>query len=429
MHTDCSSSQESLSLIDPIERFSLGPSGRVITRSIQRRSGGKSHTRVSLDDRVPASVDEDGLAALFDQATLRSRDIPKSFGKGANVRSVDLFSGAGLLSLGAMQACHALGIGFDPILAIDAAPIAARAYAANFPTCNVVSGDIVELIDGRLGTEHSESESQLRKQLGRIDLLLGGPPCQGHSDLNNHTRRDDPKNRLYDRMARFAEIVRPTNIVIENVPAVRHDRRGVVGVVVDHLQELGYRTFSGVVRLADLGVPQSRSRHVVVASLTSGAAIADCLQSMRRPWRSTTWAIGDLKSVPRTDIYDTASVPTVKNRNRIDYLFSNRTYDLPDRFRPDCHKLKAHSYRSMYGRLKPNEPAQTITSGYGSMGQGRFVHPTQRRMITPHEAARLQLIPDSFNLRHIEKRTALAEVIGNAVPPKLAYVLALDLLR
>ncbi|MCY1248744.1 putative BsuMI modification methylase subunit YdiO [compost metagenome] len=82
----------------------------------------------------------------------------------------------------------------------------------------------------------------------------------------------------------------------------------------------------------------------------------------------------------------------------------------------------------MYGRLNPNLPAQTITSGYGSMGQGRFVHPTQRRMITSHEAARIQGFPDYFRFEPVSKLTALREMIGNAVAPPVAATLLVQLL-
>jgi DNA (cytosine-5)-methyltransferase 1 len=82
----------------------------------------------------------------------------------------------------------------------------------------------------------------------------------------------------------------------------------------------------------------------------------------------------------------------------------------------------------MYGRLKPHEPAQTITSGFGSPGQGRFVHPTQLRTLTPHEAARLQFFPDFFDFSLAKKKTALASMIGNAAPMKLSYVFGLELL-
>src|SRR5439155_20605066 len=87
-----------------------------------------------------------------------------------------------------------------------------------------------------------------------------------------------------------------------------------------------------------------------------------------------------------------------------------------------------HTYNSMYGRLSWNEPAQTITTGFGSMGQGRFVHPALSRTLTPHEAARLQTLPDFYDLDTSKGRGAWAMVIGNAVPPPLGVHLIEPLL-
>jgi DNA (cytosine-5)-methyltransferase 1 len=109
-------------------------------------------------------------------------------------------------------------------------------------------------------------------------------------------------------------------------------------------------------------------------------------------------------------------------------LFTHGLHDLPDSQRPDCHRLKPHDYRAVYGRLYADRPAPTMTTGFGSTGQGRFVHPTQKRTLTPHEAARLQFIPDFFDLSGLTRRH-LQTFIGNAVPPKMLYVLAKELLR
>lgn len=127
----------------------------------------------------------------------------------------------------------------------------------------------------------------------------------------------------------------------------------------------------------------------------------------------------DLKDIRSDEIYNTSSAPDGENRRRIDYLFDHRCYDLPNARRPECHRDFEHSYNSMYSRLRWDKPAQTITSGYGSMGQGRYVHPGRRRTITPHEAAGLQTIPDWFAFEPASTRTALARMIGNAVPPLL----------
>ena len=140
--------------------------------------------------------------------------------------------------------------------------------------------------------------------------------------------------------------------------------------------------------------------------------------------KPVTWAIGDLIEAAGGGVFDIAPEPTEANRRRIDYLFDNDLYDLPDAERPDCHR-NGTSYTSVYGRMPPDRPAQTITTGIGSPGQGRFIHPTRRRLITPHEAARIQGFPDwfSFAVKGREpSRKELAKWIGDAVPPFLGFV-------
>jgi DNA (cytosine-5)-methyltransferase 1 len=127
-------------------------------------------------------------------------------------------------------------------------------------------------------------------------------------------------------------------------------------------------------------------------------------------------------------VFDQAAVHSETNKLRIDYLFDHDLHELPDHVRPDCHRLKKHSYNSVYGRMRWDEVAPTITTGFGSTGQGRFVHPLRRRTLTPHEAARIQFIPDFFDFGNSQRRQ-LQEMIGNAVPPKLSFMLALELLR
>jgi DNA (cytosine-5)-methyltransferase 1 len=141
------------------------------------------------------------------------------------------------------------------------------------------------------------------------------------------------------------------------------------------------------------------------------------------------WAIEDLLDVgPRIGL-DAHKTPDPVTQARIDYLFEHNLFDLPDHMRPDCHRKKSHTYPSVYGRMSWQEAAPTITSGYDTMGQGRFVHPKRRRTITAHEAARLQFIPDFVDFSSVVERSSLARLIGNAVPPKLSYVLGLELMR
>ena len=121
------------------------------------------------------------------------------------VRTADLFCGCGGLSLGIREACWSLGRSFMSALAVDHDPRALRVYRKNFSPLRTSRKDLETLFDRELGALPSAQERHWLKKAGTIDVLVAGPPCQGHSDLNNQTRRSDPRNRLYERVGRFVE--------------------------------------------------------------------------------------------------------------------------------------------------------------------------------------------------------------------------------
>ncbi len=357
------------------------------------------------------------------------------------VRVADLFSGCGGLTLGAEEGLRQHGMTGEPRLVVDMMEAAIDVYVDN-----LIPGPFVRTLqdsmDGPLvhcgdvcgllalpGTQLSSVELRLGAKVGGIDLLIAGPPCQGHSDLNNHSRRDDPRNSLYLRAVRAVEVLEPSAVILENVPTVLHDRSDVVGTAKRELARLGYEFDDAIIKAADLGMPQRRRRHFLVASRIGRPVLASILQPHIREGTPVWPYLEDLAGAGETPpgIYSTPSGISDVNRQRMKYLFEHDLYDLPDEMRPDCHRTKSHSYKSVYGRLHPERPAQTITSGFGSMGQGRYVHPTQPRTLTPHEAARLQGFPDFFDFSSVTKRTRLHEMIGNAVPPRMAAVLVWSL--
>ena len=364
-----------------------------------------------------------------EQAYLRSSVAPPAVMSASTVRVVDLFSGCGGMSLGVEEACRALGLQCDVRLAADFEPAASRVFAANFPHAPTVTADVRSIFDGNVGEALTPAERRSRSSIGPVSILMGGPPCQGHSDLNNRTRRRDGKNELYFAMVRAVEVLEPDQVFIENVPGALNDQGGVVQRSIDRLDALGYSTSYAVVDAAELGVPQRRRRLVLVASRTGSPSVEVAVAAHRTPQRDVGWAIRDLVGVPATSLVDTPCNSAPATRRRIEFLFDHDLHELPDSQRPPCHSNGSHSYTSIYGRLSWNTPSQTVTTGFYSMCMGRYVHPSERRTLTAHEAARLQFFPDFFDFSGVGKRGELATMIGNAVPSKLSYVVALELLR
>jgi DNA (cytosine-5)-methyltransferase 1 len=233
----------------------------------------------------------------------------------------------------------------------------------------------------------------------------------------------DPKNNLYLRIIRAVEVIGPKAVVIENVPNVRHDSGGVVARASRRLDQLGYHVVEIIVAAVRIGVPQLRTRHVLVAVRNASSISIEAFRPYEmKEARTLRWAIDDLVAEGSADLFTSSSHLSAENAKRARYLLQSKKYDLPNRLRPPCHRDKpSHSYKSMYGRLSWDQPAQTITTGFGSPGQGRYLHPGRPRTITPHEAARLQFFPDWFDFSKATSRTTLSECIGNAVPPKIVF--------
>jgi DNA (cytosine-5)-methyltransferase 1 len=335
------------------------------------------------------------------------------------VTIVDLFSGCGGLTLGALEGARRADRPARLALAVDVWEPALEVLELTLDAADrVLQLDLGKILGG-LAEPTRESERPLVDAGGEATLLLAGPPCQGHSALNNHTRHDDPRNDLYLAVARVARLLAPRVVIVENVRGVGRDRRRGVERCVAALQELDYEVISRTLELHTLGAPQRRIRHVLVATRDWQVDL-DVLTD--RSGRSVAWAVNDLTRLDGNTLFDTASIPSIENQDRMRWLFEHNEDNLPNELRPVCHRSE-HSYVSMYGRLRWDEPAQTITSGFGSMGQGRFVHPRSPRTLTPHEAARLQFLPDFVDFSLVDQRAQLATMIGNAAPPILSMVL------
>jgi DNA (cytosine-5)-methyltransferase 1 len=354
------------------------------------------------------------------------------------LRFAELFCGSGGLALGAAQACAELGIQSRSVAAVDHDPKAVGVYAANhYP--NITSTESVSvLVDYRVKGSAESAKFRYEPELlepawsdlvGQIDVLFAGPPCQGHSNLNNHSRRDDLRNELYLTVPAMAIALQAPIVVIENVPAVIHDRTGVVATTMNLLQREGYAVETGVLKADAMGWAQRRSRFFVIASRLGSPlpikAVADLLADTPR---SVEWVTSAASAVPPDHHMLRKPELSQENLHRINWLFDNAAYNLPLSERPECHR-DGTTYMSVYGRLKPTEPAPTITTGFMTPGRGRFIHPNERRTLTPLEAARIQGFPDTYDFSDpsggAPTSQKLAKWIGDAVPMPLGYAATL----
>lgn len=339
------------------------------------------------------------------------------------IRTIDLFAGAGGLSHGFALSDR----GYEPVLAVEIEPAAARTFKRNF------------------GGEVHTGPIELVEDFPEADLIIGGPPCQGFSPLGRD--RDDESraqlNELWQQYLRAVHAVKPKAFVIENVPEFQ---RSAQFAQLLHLmgtdpllQEYSYGY--GVLHAADYGVPQSRRRGIFVAvrgvdevpwpppqthgpDAESGqpyATVRDAIDDLPRQPEATEieWD-GErqdlhLRRNPRPmSLERYKAIP--EGGNRFD-LAENR----PDLL-PNCWKNKPTGTTDVMGRLWWDRPSVTIRTEFYKPEKGRYLHPVAHRPITHREAARLQSFPDDFIFEGT--KIEVARQIGNAVPPLLGKAIA-----
>lgn len=359
------------------------------------------------------------------------------------VRTLDLFCGPGGLALGFSQAAAELGFEVISEAALDGDEGAHRVYRSNHTTRTAATSAIGSgLIDyqvrgmgerARFRYDPEIIDERFAHLPGSVDVVLAGPPCQGHSNLNNHTRRSDRRNELYLSVPAFAIATGASMVAIENVPAVIHDRQQVVATTERLLQDAGYHVETGRFFADRMGWPQTRQRFFLLARkdrapLAPGVVQAALSEDGPRPiW----WAISDLEDEPVDGLMTVPIDWSDENKRRIQWLFDNDEYNLPLFERPECHQ-DGTTYNAVYGRLHQDKPAPTITSGFMTPGRGRYIHPTRMRTLTPREAARLQGFPDTYRFHPDESKpslkTQLTKWIGDAVPMPLGHAAGIALL-
>lgn len=355
------------------------------------------------------------------------------------LRVVDLFSGAGGFAVGLSALTDEAGLGLSIEVAVDIDAEALAVYAANHPTRKCIPRSVETLVDARIRGSGKDAAFVYEPELIReavdlegCDLVIAGPPCQGHSNLNNRTRRTDRRNLYYLRVPAFAVAASARVVIIENVPAVLRDQDQVVEGTKTLLQNAGYHVIDGTLSADEMGWPQTRTRHFLIARRGDAPpiALAEIAEAHRcEEPLDVMWAIGHGQPLATDPALHRETQQTKTIADRINQLFADDDYVLGNAHRPPSHQ-NGHSYSASYGRMYPDRPAPTITTGFTTPGRGRFVHPTERRTITPAEAARLQGFPDTYRWRPTPDsppptRTNLAKWIGDAVPLPLGYAAAL----
>ncbi|HWT90500.1 MAG TPA: DNA cytosine methyltransferase [Solirubrobacterales bacterium] len=359
------------------------------------------------------------------------------------MRALDLFAGAGGLSRGFEWA----GAG-EVAGAIEIDPAAAETFQVNHPEARVWTEDI-RTID----------PAEVAAELGPIDVVLGGPMCQGVSQRGPRDPHDE-RNFAFWAFADYVRKLQPRCFLMENVPAIAsdvHNRRLAIAVF-EELESLGYHLSAEVVCAAWFGVPQLRYRLVVLGALdrqprfpasvragiegeltdddftTVGEAISDLPRvpsgggvderEMPRPRRVLSGYASMLRDGAEKLCNHWSSDTAEVNLERIKHVPEGGNWHdipldlLPNRFR----QVRLSDHTTTYRRLDRRHPAHVITCLCGNVTAGAFTHPTQNRAITVREAARLQGFPDAH--RFTGPRSSQYRQVGNAVPALMARELA-----
>lgn len=342
---------------------------------------------------------------------------------------IDLFAGCGGLTAGFLATGQ-----YAPAAAVEHDLAAAATYAVNFGEDHIHWGDIQDWVTG---------------ELPAADVVVGGPPCQGFSNLGARRNRD-PRNALWRRYVDTLVAVKPRAFLLENV--ARFASSGQFRSLIRETHRSGrlrdYRLDYHIVRATDFGAPQLRRRVIVIGTHRD----LDKIEVPRKKTPPEEWsivrdAIGDLdphvdnKELPDSvtevfgqvvpGIYKSSDLHITRNYADISLQRFNHIpaggnrFNLPDHLKAPCWLDHHTGSGDVMGRLHWHKPSVTIRTEFFKPEKGRYLHPDQDRAITHHEAARIQGFPDDF--QWCGSKIQIAQQIGNAVPVPLAEALGAHL--
>ena len=352
---------------------------------------------------------------------------------------IDLFAGVGGLSLGFERA------GFNVVLANEIDAEIADSYRHNHKNTIMVTDDIrhfIEHFDEVIETNtNADNREIVSRLLGSIDVIIGGPPCQGFSMAGERIRKtkefvDDPRNFLFKYYFKFIQKFEPEYFVFENVEGILSIKNGSI---IDTIKQIfrdgrnfkngGYYVNLKVFNAYEFGVPQLRKRVIIMGSkkpFDFDTVIDKTIKSLEKPLRAKFTA----RNVVRDAIFDLRDEPFYHQgglSNHVPTKHNSLAIERMKKIKPNQNRLvldeDIHSVHSgSYGRLSWDNPATTITTRFDTPSGGRYIHPDFNRTITPREAARIQTFPDDFEF--LGSKSSICTQIGNAVPPLLAEFIA-----
>ncbi len=356
-----------------------------------------------------------------------------------NLTAIDLFCGAGGLSEGFRHA------GFHVLAGQDFDATAGATFAATHHEAKFIPGPIQEVTASQL-----LRTTGLKR--GDVDVLIGGPPCQGYSVYNHQRGADDPRAGLFREYLRIVDGLRPKWLVMENVTGITSISGGAIVREIERgMDKLGYRVRMKVLKAEEFGVPQERRRIFFIAtrtdhpilfpSPTHGPGLAefvtiwDAISDLPQVANGGTSSNPAYASAPKNEYqrmlrgrerqvtnHEAPHLARV-NEERMKHIPPGGSWrDLPFALLPQgMRRAKRSDHTKRYGRPRKTDLACTILTKC-DVHWGAYIHPVQNRAITVREAARLQSFPDSFVFQG--SRTDQYKQVGNAVPPLLGYQVA-----
>lgn len=329
------------------------------------------------------------------------------------IEAVDLFCGVGGLTAGLIKSGIKVKAGYD------IANECQFAYEYN-NNATFVHKDVAEVTPSEISSWYSE---------GSIRLLAGCAPCQPFSTYNQG--KDTTKDKKWPLLYHFSRLIKevmPELVTMENVPEVI--RHKVYEDFIEELKSLGYEVFTKEVMCVQYGIPQTRKRHVVLASKIGKIELIPSTHNEPVTVKDVIGTLEKLRAGQKSindPLHASANLSEI-NLKRIQHSKPGGTWrDWPETLRAECHKKDSgRSYPSVYGRMEWDKPAPTMTTLCYGFGNGRFGHPEQDRAISLREAALIQTFPQDYKFLETPKKInfkGVGRMIGNAVPVRLGEVI------